>query len=98
MELQISDNKLTDTDLYRALQDHESRYYQIVQGLSAAFYTCSADGYITFYNRAAAELWGREPELGKDLWCGSWKIYNTDGTPMPLDACPMGVALREGRP
>ena len=44
------------------------------------------------------DLWGREPEIGKDLWCGSWKIYEPDGiTPLPLDSCPMAIALKEGR-
>ena len=61
-------------------------------------YTCDRNGYIKFYNKAAADLWGREPEIGKDLWCGSWKIYEPDGiTPLPLDSCPMAIALKEGR-
>ena len=45
----------------------------------SAIYSCNMEGYITNYNAAAVELWGREPEIGKDLWCGSWKIYTTDG-------------------
>ncbi|HLT41538.1 MAG TPA: PAS domain-containing protein, partial [Sphingobacteriaceae bacterium] len=44
----------------------------IFSHLPIAFYTCDADGYITFFNDAAVELWGRTPEIGKDLWCGSW--------------------------
>lgn len=72
---------------------------EILETLAAAVYKCDRNGYVTFYNKAAAELWGREPELGKDLWCGSWKIYEPDGvTPVPLDACPMAIALKEGRP
>lgn len=47
---------------------------------------------------AAAALWGREPELKKDIWCGSWKIFEKDGSPMPLDTCPMALALKENRP
>ena len=71
---------------------------QILESLAAAVYKCDSDGYVTFYNKAAAELWGREPELGKDLWCGSWKIFQPDGvTPMPLNTCPMAIALKEGR-
>src|SRR5690242_11876505 len=49
-------------------------YQQLIQALPAALYTCDANGYILTYNDAVAELWGREPEIGKDLWCGSWKI------------------------
>ena len=65
--------------------------------LPAALYTCDAQGRIEFFNPAAVELWGREPTAGQDLWCGSWKIYNPDGTSLPIDECPMAVALREGR-
>jgi PAS domain S-box-containing protein len=70
----------------------------IVARLPAALYTCDAGGRVTFYNLAAVELWGREPVVGRDLWCGSWRIYRPDGRPLPLDECPMAVALREGRP
>ena len=80
------------------LTESEHRYSQIVQGLPAAFYTCDPKGRIKLYNKAAVALWGRDPEIGKDLWCGSWKIYRTDGSPLPLDECPMAIAIREGRP
>lgn len=72
-------------------------HHQLLQGLPAATYTCDSKGRITFFNEAAAKLWGREPKLGVDLWCGSWKIFKTDGSPLPLDTCPMGIALKEGR-
>jgi PAS domain S-box-containing protein len=42
-------------------------------------------------------LWGQRPEIGRDLWCGSYRIYRPDGTRLPLDHCPMAVTLREGR-
>ncbi|HKO80903.1 MAG TPA: PAS domain S-box protein [Chitinophagaceae bacterium] len=70
---------------------------QLLQALPAAVYTCDADGYIQLYNKAAVELWGREPIAGKDQWCGSWKIYKMDGSPLPLDECPMAITLKEGR-
>lgn len=81
-----------------ALRESERRYRQLIESLPAAVYTCDAQGYITLYNQAAVALWGREPVLGKDVWCGSWKIYEPDGTTVPLDHCPMAVAMREGRP
>lgn len=80
-----------------ALRLSQSRYRELIQSLPAAVYTCDAQGRIQLYNQAAVSLWGREPEIGKDLWCGSWKIYRPDGTPLPLDECPMAVTLREGR-
>jgi PAS domain S-box-containing protein len=70
---------------------------QLFEALPAAVYTCDANGYIQHYNKAAVELWGREPVPGKDKWCGSWKIYRIDGSPLPLDECPMARALKEGK-
>lgn len=81
-----------------ALRLSEARYRELIQALPAAVYTTDERGRIMLYNQAAVGLWGREPEIGKDLWCGSWKIYRPDGTPLPLDECPMAVTLRDGRP
>jgi PAS domain S-box-containing protein len=70
----------------------------ILQSLPVAVYTTDAAGRITFYNEAAAQLWGVRPELGKSEFCGSWKMYWPDGTPLPHHECPMALALKEGRP
>ena len=70
-------------------------YHSILETLPAAVYTCDANGYIKWYNAAAAELWGRSPELGTDLWCGSWKIYTQEGELLSLDQCPMARTLKE---
>ncbi|HEY0067888.1 MAG TPA: PAS domain S-box protein [Flavisolibacter sp.] len=85
-------------NLFQALQTSESRYRKLVQSLETPLYTTDQEGRITLFNKAAADLWGREPEIGKDLWCGSYKIFNTDGTDLPLDECPMAVCLKEQRP
>jgi PAS domain S-box-containing protein len=66
--------------------------------LPVAVYITDADGRITFYNEAAAEFWGYRPELGHSQWCGSWRLYRPDGTPLPHDECPMAITLKEGRP
>lgn len=71
---------------------------EILAALPAAIYTTDAAGRITFYNEAAAALWGQRPELGKTEFCGSWKLYWVDGTPMPHDECPMALTLKEKRP
>jgi PAS domain S-box-containing protein len=70
----------------------------LLQALPLAVYTTDAAGRITFYNDAAAELWGVRPQLGKSEFCGSWKLYWPDGTPLPHDECPMAMALKEKRP
>jgi PAS domain S-box-containing protein len=81
-----------------ALRDNEERYKNLINGLPIAFYTTDQNGALTLYNQAAVELWGRYPQIGKDMWCGSWKIFEADGnTEVPLDECPMAVCLKEKR-
>jgi PAS domain S-box-containing protein len=80
-----------------ALSESERRYRLLVQSLPAAVYTCDQDGRVILYNDAAVELWGRTPDVGKDLWCGSWRIFRPDGTSMPVEECPMARTLKEGR-
>ena len=74
-----------------------SQLEDVVQALPAAVYATDAAGRITFYNEAAAELWGCRPEIGKSEFCGSWKLYWPDGRPMPHGQCPMALALKEQR-
>jgi PAS domain S-box-containing protein len=71
---------------------------ELLEALPVAVYTTDAEGRITFYNQAAADLWGCRPELGSSHWCGSWRLYWPDGRPLPHSECPMAIALKEGRP
>ena len=75
----------------------ESHLRALLQAIPAAIYTTDAAGRITFYNEAAAELAGRRPEIGKEEWCVTWRLYLPDGTPLPHDQCPMATALKENR-
>ncbi len=70
----------------------------VVGALPEAVYITDADGRITYYNDAAARLWGVRPELGRSEFCGSWKLYWPDGTPLPHADCPMAMTLKEKRP
>lgn len=76
----------------------QPNFKDFVEDSPIAFYTCDLNGFITYFNNAATLLWGREPEIGKDLWCGSWKIFYENGMPMPLNECPMAKVLKEGVP
>jgi PAS domain S-box-containing protein len=76
--------------------DRQAR--DLLDALPAAVYTTDTAGRLTYYNRAAVELWGYSPKLGEARWCGSWKLYWPDGTPLPHDECPMATALKDGRP
>ncbi len=69
----------------------------LLGALPAAVYTTDAEGKITYFNEAAAERWGHRPEIGKDTWCGSWRLRRADGEPLAHADCPMAVALGEGR-
>jgi PAS domain S-box-containing protein len=80
-----------------ALRESERRFREMIDALPTAIYTTDAEGRLTHYNPAAAELSGRTPELDKDQWSVLWKLYNPDGTPLPHAKCPMAVALIEGR-
>lgn len=75
-------------------KDSEARYRELIQTLDTPLYTTDVEGRMTLYNQAAVNLWGREPEIGKDLWCGSYKIFRPDGSSLPLDTCPMAVCLK----
>jgi PAS domain S-box-containing protein len=78
-------------------KEEESFFRSVLDALPAAIYTTDAAGRINYYNRAAANLAGREPTLGEDEWCVTWRLYTPDGTPLPHDRCPMAVALKENR-
>ncbi|MCK0145668.1 PAS domain S-box protein [Arenibacter sp. F26102] len=80
----------------KKIEESEKKYKELIFGLPVAVYTCDADGYVQLYNESAVRLWGRTPKVGKDLWCGSWKIFTNHGTPLPLEDCPMAIALKGG--
>ena len=81
-----------------ALGDIDGLSRDAIEALPAAIYMTDAEGRLTFFNEAAAALWGCRPELGETKFCGSWKLYWPDGTQLPHDQCPMAMALHQGRP
>ena len=80
-----------------ALRERERRFHELLDALPEAVYTTDVAGRITYYNDAAAALWGQRPTLGSSQWCGSWKLFWPDGTPLRHDECPMAIALKEDR-
>jgi PAS domain S-box-containing protein len=72
------------------------QYRHFLDALGVAVYTADRDGRITYFNDAATALWGRRPDPGEN-WCGSWRLYHSDGAPMAHRECPMAVALLEQR-
>jgi PAS domain S-box-containing protein len=84
------------TDPEAAQGQDEMRFRRLVEKLPAAAYICDASGLITFFNRQAAQLWGREPKLNHpaDRFCGSFRLYAADGKPIEHDQSWMALALR----
>jgi PAS domain S-box-containing protein len=70
---------------------------RVVELSPVAMYVTDDQGRVLSFNPAAARLWGRTPTVGQDQWCGSHRLYHPDGRPMPLDTCPMAMALISGR-
>jgi PAS domain S-box-containing protein len=68
----------------------------LLEKLPAGAYTCDPDGLITYYNQHAVQLWGRAPKLNDpvDRYCGSFKLFSPDGSPITHDRCWMARALK----
>jgi signal transduction histidine kinase len=82
-----------------ALQNSAVQFRSLLDKLPAGGYTCDPDGLITHFNEHAVKLWGRAPKLNDpvDRFCGSFKLFATDGAPITHDACWMAKALQTGK-
>jgi PAS domain S-box-containing protein len=74
-------------------------FRQVLENLPAGAYTCDAEGLITYFNPHAQKLWGRAPRLNDaaDRYCGSFKLFSTEGVPLKHSECWMALALQNGR-
>ena len=79
------------------LRIKEASFRQLLGALPAAIHTTDTAGRITFYNKAAVDLWGVAPKLGKDKCSDLGRLYYPDGTLVPPDECPTKVCLTEKR-
>jgi PAS domain S-box-containing protein len=77
----------------------EKHFRRLLEGLPAAAYTCDSQGLITYFNRHAVRIWGREPKLNdpNDRFCGSFKLFSSDGSPIAHERCWMALALETGQ-
>jgi PAS domain S-box-containing protein len=71
---------------------------RLFEQLPFAVYVCDRDGLVLRYNRRAAELWGRSPKLSdpNERFCGSYRMFQPDGSLLPHHECPMADVLRTG--
>ncbi|HYC43846.1 MAG TPA: ATP-binding protein [Burkholderiales bacterium] len=74
----------------------QSEFRKLLEKLPAAAYTCDASGLITYFNPKALDIWGRAPRLNDpaDRYCGSFKLFAVDGSPIPHERCWMALALK----
>jgi len=66
---------------------------RLLDRLPVGAYTCDAEGLITYFNWHAVEVWGCTPKLNEpeERFCGSFRLYSIDGTPMRHDQCWMAM-------
>ena len=69
---------------------------QLLDKLPTGAYLCNAEGLIVYFNDHAAQMWGRTPTLNEpmDRFCGSFRLYHSDGRTMRHDECWMALALK----
>ena len=72
------------------------QFRRLLEKLPAGAYTCDAEGLITYFNQLAVQLWGRTPKLNDpvDRFCGSFKLFSPDGSPIAHEQCWMALALK----
>ena len=79
-----------------ALHKGDLWFHHLMEKLPAAAYTCDPDGLITYFNQYAVQFWGRAPKLidPVDRFCGSFKLFWPDGSPIAHDQCWMALTLK----
>jgi PAS domain-containing protein len=75
---------------------------QLASYLPIPIFVVDADGTLLFYNEPAEPLLGRRfdeaGEMSLDVWSTIFLPTDEDGSPLPPDAVPLVIALRERRP
>ncbi|MFL5743421.1 MAG: PAS domain S-box protein, partial [Niastella sp.] len=72
----------------------------ILDHMPIAVCVCDMAGLIQRYNEQAVQLWGRRPQLQdpNERFCGCYKLYHPNGTPLPQDQFPAAECLKDGAP
>jgi len=70
----------------------------LIDTLPVGIYTCDRDGHVIQFNRRAAELWGRPPELGICRYSGAVRAFDPSGEELDAERWAMAEVLRTGKP
>jgi PAS domain-containing protein len=70
--------------------------------LATAVFLVDTDGNLIYYNEAAERILGRSYVEGETMpaaeWSTAFEPVDVDGTPLPLESLPLGVAITTGTP
>jgi PAS domain S-box-containing protein len=77
----------------------EVEFRELLENLPVGAYTCDVAGVITYYNRRAVDVWGREPALNDpgERCCGAFLMFTADGNAIQDGDCWLRRAVREDR-
>ncbi len=79
-----------------AVKIHTSDFnIDALKSLPVAIYICDQYGKFTYYNDAAADLWGQAPLYGSDYRKSHWKVFDLDGMELPRENWPLTKALHD---
>jgi len=84
-------------EIKNKMVESEKQFFDLLQHLPAAVYTCDLQGRVLLYNTAATELWGRNPKISKGVWCGSTVMLDKNGKTIDPAVSPMARAIAEER-
>jgi PAS domain S-box len=100
MTPEISEDSLEVEGLREIQLEDLLRENSLLNMLPVAVCICNADGIIKKYNIQAIKLWGRVPVLGDkdERFCGAWRLYQPDGTPLLHASGPAAACLADGQP
>jgi PAS domain-containing protein len=82
------------SQLLTAVADHPAKCALALDAIPVPVYMTDVGGAVTYWNAACVEFAGRQPELGRDRWCVTWRLYTMTGEPLPHEDCPMALAIR----
>jgi PAS domain-containing protein len=73
----------------------DERFHPQIDTDSTAFYTLDEAGFITYYSKLAAEIWGRTPGLGDTYqrFVSPYIQYRQEGRFLPRGQSPMNDVL-----